>query len=268
MYRYTLTEWLFFFYLYCFFGWIFESGYVSLKSRKPVNRGFMRGPFLPLYGSGAILVLMVTIPVRDNLFLMYIFGMIAATVLEYVTGVCMEALFKVRYWDYSNLKFNYKGQICLTSSIAWGFLTIFVVKVIHAPIEAFVVPLHNEIKTLVVFLVTIVVTADMAVSVKEAIELRDLVSYMDRAKDEFELLKERLDVVIAVADEEINQKIDSFKEKTENIREKTDGYRLAFERKQEKIIKRFLYANPTASSSRFKTVVVELKDVVNRRKNR
>ena len=56
MYHYTAIQWLFFFYFYCFFGWCFESTYVSIKSRKLVNRGFMRGPFLPLYGSGAIMM--------------------------------------------------------------------------------------------------------------------------------------------------------------------------------------------------------------------
>ena len=93
MYHYTAIQWLFFFYFYCFFGWCFESTYVSLKSRKLVNRGFCRGPFLPLYGSGAIMMLVVSMPFQDNLVLVYIAGCIGATVLEYVTGVTMEALF-------------------------------------------------------------------------------------------------------------------------------------------------------------------------------
>ena len=118
MYHYTAIQWLFFFYFYCFFGWCFESTYVSLKSRKLVNRGFCRGPFLPLYGSGAIMMLVVSMPFQDNLVLVYIAGCIGATVLEYVTGVTMEALFKVRYWDYSKNKFNFQGHICLGSSLA------------------------------------------------------------------------------------------------------------------------------------------------------
>ena len=97
MYQYSIIEWLFFFYLYCFCGWIFESTFVSLKSRKFVNRGFMRGPFLPIYGSGAIMMLVVSMPFQDNIFLTYIAGCIGATALELVTGELMEALFKVRY---------------------------------------------------------------------------------------------------------------------------------------------------------------------------
>ena len=95
MFGYSGFQWLFFFYMYCFFGWCFESTFVSLKSGKLVNRGFMRGPFLPLYGSGAIMMLVVSMPFRDNVLLTYVAGVIGATALEYVTGVVMEALFKV-----------------------------------------------------------------------------------------------------------------------------------------------------------------------------
>ena len=68
MYNYSVSQWLFFFYFYCFFGWCFESTYVSLK-QKPihfVNRGFMRGPYLPLYGTGAIMMLVVSAPFADH----------------------------------------------------------------------------------------------------------------------------------------------------------------------------------------------------------
>ena len=118
MYTYAWYHWITFFYLYCFFGWIFESTYVSFKQHHFVNRGFLRLPMLPLYGSGAILLLWVSLPYQDNLILVYIAGFIAATALEYVTGAVMERLFKVRYWDYSDKKFNINGYICLGSSIA------------------------------------------------------------------------------------------------------------------------------------------------------
>ena len=84
-YNYTLVDWLLFFYIYCFIGWCIESTFVSVKQKKFVNRGFMRGPFLPLYGSGAVLMLYVSIPVRNNLLMTFLSGCIAATVLEYAT---------------------------------------------------------------------------------------------------------------------------------------------------------------------------------------
>lgn len=110
MYHYSVIQWLFFFYFYCFVGWCIESTYVSVHQKRLVNRGFMRGPFLPLYGSGGIMMLVVSMPFQEHLILVYIAGCIGATILEYVTGVTMEALFKVRYWDYSDKKFNFQGH--------------------------------------------------------------------------------------------------------------------------------------------------------------
>ncbi|MDU5262591.1 MAG: putative ABC transporter permease, partial [Clostridium celatum] len=101
MHIYTLHKWLLLFYLYCFIGWIWESCYVSLKKHKWINRGFLKGPLLPIYGSGAVVVLISTLTVENNLLLVFVIGMISATILEYITGVAMEKLFHVRYWDYS-----------------------------------------------------------------------------------------------------------------------------------------------------------------------
>ena len=114
--QYTLQQWILYFYVYCFLGWIFESCYVSFRKKEWVNRGFLHGPFLPIYGSGAVMMLFVSEPFKNNLILTYFAGVVGATLLELVTGAAMEALLKVRYWDYSNQKFNYKGYICLSSS--------------------------------------------------------------------------------------------------------------------------------------------------------
>ena len=132
--QYTLQQWILYFYVYCFLGWIFESCYVSFRKKEWVNRGFLHGPFLPIYGSGAVMMLFVSEPFKNNLILTYFAGVVGATLLELVTGAAMEALLKVRYWDYSNQKFNYKGYICLSSSVAWGFLTILMNEVLHPAI--------------------------------------------------------------------------------------------------------------------------------------
>lgn len=83
MHVYTWYQWLIFFYLYCFFGWIFESSYVSILKRRFVNRGFLRIPMLPLYGSGAVMMLVVSEPVPGQPAPHLGFpGVIGATILE------------------------------------------------------------------------------------------------------------------------------------------------------------------------------------------
>lgn len=192
MYTYAWYHWITFFYLYCFLGWVFESTYVSLKEHHFVNRGFLRLPMLPLYGSGAILMLWVSLPYQDNLILVYLSGVVAATALEYVTGAVMERLFQVRYWDYSDQKFNVNGYICLTSSIAWGFLTIFMTEVIHKPIANFVTSLHPMVEFTVITVVSILFVYDAVRSTKEALDLARVLESMTKLKAEAEEMQVQL----------------------------------------------------------------------------
>lgn len=178
-----------FFYLYCFFGWIFESTYVSLKQKRFVNRGFLRLPMLPLYGSGAVMMLWVSLPFQDSLILTYISGVIGATALEYVTGYVMERLFKVRYWDYSNQPFNLHGYICLSSSIAWGFLTIFMTHLIHKPIERAVLAMPLYWDLFFVFFVTVLFVYDSIICTKEALAFGKSLEAMQKLRAELDNLQ-------------------------------------------------------------------------------
>lgn len=192
MYTYHWYQWLAFFYIYCFFGWIFESTYVSLRQKKFVNRGFLRLPMLPLYGTGAVMMLWVSLPVRDNLILVYISGVFAATALEYVTGYAMERLFKVKYWDYSDQKFQLHGYICLSSSIAWGFLTILLTEVIHQPIAHFVLGLHPVLLLTGDVITSIIFCADAYESTKTALALGKSLEALAKMQEEMNELRTRI----------------------------------------------------------------------------
>ena len=208
MYTYAWYHWLTFFYIYCFCGWVFESTYVSLKQHHFVNRGFLRLPMLPLYGTGAVMMLWVSLPVKNNLFLVYCSGVVAATLLEYVTGYVMERLFKVRYWDYSNQKFNLHGYICLTSSIAWGFLTIFMTEVIHKPIEHFVLNLPPALEWCLLGAVSGCFVMDTIQSTKEALSLAKALESVAKLRAELE----EIQVQLALLKAETAQNIENAKE--------------------------------------------------------
>ena len=207
--QYSLYEWLIFFYIYSFFGWIFESVYVSLRKKRWVNRGFLLGPFLPIYGGGAVMMLFVSEPFKSNLILTYFAGAVGATLLELVTGMVMESIFKVRYWDYSDRKYNYKGYICLESAVLWGFFTIAMNQAVHPALLRLLaavpaLPLHVVFGIVSVFLVF-----DIISSVKEALDLRDMLEKMESLREEMLRLRRRADVVIACLD-------DSWREFLEN----------------------------------------------------
>lgn len=215
MYTYTVIQWLFFFYFYCFCGWCIESTYVSLHQKRLVNRGFMRGPFLPLYGSGAIMMLVVSMPFQDHLILVYIAGCIGATILEYITGVTMEALFKVRYWDYSDKRFNFQGHICLGTSLSWGLLTILMTQFIHKPVERLVLSIPNTVLTILTLVLTVCIACDFALSFKAAMDLRNILVMLDKAKEELVHIQKRLDVIIALADSDIQNRKEEWTEANE-----------------------------------------------------
>lgn len=201
MYSYTMMQWLFAFYFYCFIGWCFESTFVSIKNKRLVSRGFMRGPFLPLYGTGAIMMLIVSMPFQHHIWLTYIAGCIGATLLEYITGVLMEALFKVRYWDYSNQKLNFQGHICLSSTLAWGGLTILMTRVVHKPVEQLMFFIPPHILAVFTFVLTLYIVVDFTLCFKAAIDLRDILVKMEEAREELVRVQKRLDVIIAVTNE-------------------------------------------------------------------
>lgn len=211
MHVYTAGQWALLFYFYCLCGWIWESCYVSARQRRWVNRGFLHGPLLPIYGSGAILILFAVIPVEDNLYLVWLFGMIAATALEYVTGAAMERLFKVRYWDYSKQKCNLNGHICLTSSIAWGFFSILLVRFIHPPVGRLLAHVPAWLVDPAALILTAAFTADAVCSVQAALDLRDVLTRLTEENEELRRLAKRAEVAAAFAEDDLRR----FREKTE-----------------------------------------------------
>ena len=210
MHVYTTGQWVLLFFFYCFCGWIWESCYVSARQRHWVNRGFLHGPLLPIYGSGAIIILVATIPVAEDLRLVWLFGMIAATILEYATGAAMERIFKVRYWDYSSQKFNLNGHICLSSSIAWGFFSILMVRFIHPPIARLLARVPALCVDPLAHLLTAAFTVDAVRSVQAALDLRDILSRAMEENEELRHLARRAEVYAAFAGDDLRR----FRERT------------------------------------------------------
>ena len=179
----------------------------------------MKGPFLPIYGFGALSVLIATLPVRPFPVLVFVFGMIGATALELVTGICMEKLFHVRYWDYSNQKFNFKGHICLTSSIAWGAFSLAMIYGFHKPIEKLVLSIPFVWLDILTTVLTVIVAADFAISFKTAMELRAILDSMEHIKDEMKRLQKRAEVIEAFLADDFHDAKENFKEEMQECKD-------------------------------------------------
>ena len=202
MHAYYFSQWVLFFFIYSFIGWVWESCYVSVRKHRWVNRGFMHGPMLPLYGSGALVVLVSTISVRENMALVFLLGMLAATVLEYFTGAAMERIFHVRYWDYSNQKLNIHGYICVSSSLCWGGFSVLLVRVVHLPIETAVLKIPPAVAEAIAFVLAVTAAVDLTQSFNEAMDLKRILVQLEESREQIRKIQEKLKVAAEDAKED------------------------------------------------------------------
>ncbi len=115
------------FIIYSFIGWAMEMIVTTIETKKVVDRGFLIGPYCPIYGCGGVLMTIFLTHFQDNLILLFFMAIIICGMLEYFTGYIMEKLFKARWWDYSNKKINLHGRICVDTLIPFGILGTFII---------------------------------------------------------------------------------------------------------------------------------------------
>lgn len=119
------------FILYSFIGWMYETAIYTIQEKRFISSGFLKGPWCPLYGGGAVLMVFCFFDRTDSILVTFFGGMAVATIVEYLTAVVLENVFHKKWWDYSNIKFNYKSRICLLGAVCFGTLCLLLCKVIH-----------------------------------------------------------------------------------------------------------------------------------------
>ena len=178
---YHLMNWLI---IYSFFGWVWETCYVSVKSGKFVNRGFINGPLCTIYGFGAVSVYMILRPFSDNLLYLYLGGVVVATALEYVTAVLMESIFHTSWWDYSDNKFNFQGRICLGASLGWGAFTVILFKVLHPLVESIVILYPVYVGEIGICVIGVGYVVDFAFSAAAAFRIQEKLPVIEAAMEQ------------------------------------------------------------------------------------
>ena len=106
----SLITYFLYFIIYSFLGWLYESILCSITGKKLVNRGFLNGPVCPVYGFGALLIVLVFYGKETSLLPLFLSSMVLTSVVEYFTAVLLEKLFHARWWDYSGRPFNIHGR--------------------------------------------------------------------------------------------------------------------------------------------------------------
>lgn len=116
---------------YSMLGWIMETTYCSIKCRRFVDRGFLHGPVCPIYGVGALLMVLVLNRFTGNIPIFFLMSTITMSAWEYFVGWLLETTTHIKYWDYSDQKFNLKGRVCLKNSLYWGIVSYIAIYWIH-----------------------------------------------------------------------------------------------------------------------------------------
>lgn len=133
------------FFVYSFFGWAMECVVIRIQLGRWENRGFAKLPFCVIYGFGTFIAFNIFAPIQNNYVALYFAGAVCATIFEYLVAQLMLKLFGEVWWNYDHLPFNYKGIICLQSTIGWGFLALFIFGLFNKLVEAFVLAINPTI---------------------------------------------------------------------------------------------------------------------------
>lgn len=161
----TLETWFFWMLLYSVIGWIYESILCSVKNHRLINRGFLNGPYCPIYGSGALLIILVLGKLRNPV-LLFLLGALLACSLEYVTSYLMEKLFHARWWDYSERKFQLGGRVCLLGAVVFGAFSVLLVLVLHPPVARMTAAIPDGIFHAVSAVLFLLFAADCFVTIR------------------------------------------------------------------------------------------------------
>ena len=226
---------VFFFFIYAFLGWCTEVIYACVNSGKFVNRGFLNGPYCPIYGFGVVAVVMCIYPVKDNLPVLFFGSVILTTALEFVTGFILEKIFNEKWWDYSDEHFNIKGYICLKFSLMWGLACIIVVRVIHPLIIKFVDFVPRLIGIIIISVLSAGILSDIIITVLAIMKIRKNIRLIQSISDEMRNISD-------FTGEKIYEKVSTIMEKNEEYKEKISEKCQHLEEIKEK------YKNITASN--------------------
>ena len=171
-----MRNYILLFMIYSFIGWIIEVINSYIKTGKYINRGFLIGPYLPIYGVGSLGIVILLNRYYDDLLVLFCMGTILCCILEYFTSYIMEKIFRTRWWDYSSKKFNLAGRICLETAVLFGLGGCIVVKIANPFIVNLLDILPSLLLNIVAILFSIIFIMDLMISCKIIFTFRGFVS--------------------------------------------------------------------------------------------
>ena len=184
--NYFYTLFLYFF-IYCILGWIAEVFFCRLVLGKWTNRGFLYGPYCPIYGFGGIIVVLFLEPFKINPILIFVLGTLLTTMLEYITSYILEKLFDAKWWDYSHIPLNINGRVCVFNSILFGILGLFATYIIHPHVQNIITKIPNSYLEYIFFIILLLLTIDLMATLNTLLNFKSKLKYLHEIKEKIKL---------------------------------------------------------------------------------
>ena len=200
------------FIIYAFIGWCTEVSYAALDTGKFVNRGFLNGPYCPIYGCGVVIVVAILTPLKENLLILFAGSFLLTSVLEYITGYILEKVFHNKWWDYSDKPFNIKGYVCLKFSIYWGLACTFIMDIIHPIIYAAIRFIPFVLGVVLLSVIMCVFAADCIITVTTILKFTKRLKIMDEMAASIHRLSDEIGENIYENVKDVIEKSEEFQE--------------------------------------------------------
>lgn len=216
-----------YFVIYAFLGWILETVYCSVRERRFVARGFLYGPVCPIYGVGVLMMLCWFAPFTGQPLLFYAVATVCMSAWEYLVAWILETTTHIKYWDYSDRKFNLHGRICLSISLTWGVLAYLVIFWIHPVVAGLVERLSTFTIYVADVVLLVLLVADAAATIRELALLTAMLRKLTQMGEELQVqlalsraeLSDRLDEAREVLSDRLDDAKESISDRLDDARE-------------------------------------------------
>lgn len=167
------------FFIYSVIGWFVEVTYVYIGTKKFVNRGFLIGPYIPIYGYSALIMALYLTQYKDNPLTVFLLAIFICTFIEYMISFNMEKLFNARWWDYSNSKFNINGRVCLKNGLGFGFLSLLLIYLINPWLVNLLKNLNPKLLIIMSIMCLVMFVADFITSLIVTFDIKNKIKKFD-----------------------------------------------------------------------------------------
>ncbi len=162
------------FFVYSFLGWLMEVVLSLFQHHKFIDRGFLIGPLCPIYGFGGVAIYILLNKYMKDPIILFLISVIICSILEYFTSYIMEKVFKNRWWDYSNMKYNINGRICLECAIPFGFGACFLMYIVNPLLQSIFNIISINVWKIVLIILLLLLLVDLIISFKIIINLKNI----------------------------------------------------------------------------------------------